>query len=84
MPFLLDTATEIILGDIIISSGVVQYDLGRRLPERFVCKNTLSDSLGKPHLEIRALLGKLEGRRGKMRLISNHLGKLQAELGFQA
>jgi hypothetical protein len=67
-PFVPNADTEIILGDITISKGVVQYDLGRRLPERFVRKDTLLDSLGRPHLEIRALLGKLEGRRGRMML----------------
>ena len=40
---------EIILGDVIISDGVVQYDLGRRLPECFVRKDTLLDSLGRPN-----------------------------------
>ncbi|KAK3937227.1 hypothetical protein QBC46DRAFT_461010 [Diplogelasinospora grovesii] len=50
---------EIVLGDVIISDGVVQYDFGRRLPERFVPKDTLLDSLGRPNAEIRALLAKL-------------------------
>ena len=31
---------EIVLGDVIIGEGVVQYDLGRRMPEGFVRKNT--------------------------------------------
>lgn len=52
---------EIVLGDVIITDGVVQYDLGRRLPERFVPKDTLLDALGRPNTEIRALLAKLKG-----------------------
>lgn len=51
---------EILLGDVIICEGIVQYDFGRRLPERFVRKDTLLDSLGRPNPEIRALLAKLK------------------------
>jgi nucleoside phosphorylase len=51
----------IVLGDVIISDGVVQYDFGRRLPEEFVLKDTLLDTLGRPNTEIRALLAKLKG-----------------------
>jgi hypothetical protein len=85
VPF--DADTEIILGDIIVSSGVVQYDFGRRLPERFVRKNTLLDSLDRPNLEIRTQLGKLEGRRSKAILekkIISHLRELQKESDLQA
>ena len=52
---------ETVLGDVIISDGVVQYDLGRRLPKQFVTKDTLLDALGRPNTEIRALLAKLKG-----------------------
>jgi nucleoside phosphorylase len=87
VPFVPNADIEIILGDIIISKGVVQYDFGRRLPERFVRKDTLLDSLGRPNLEIRALLGKLEGRRGRMMLnkkIIGHLIELQKEADLQS
>lgn len=60
---------EIVLGDIIVSAGAVQYDLGRRLPEHFVGKDMLLDSLRRPNTELRALLAKLKdlvaGRRCK-------------------
>ena len=46
---------EILLGDVIISDGVVQYDLGRRLPGRFARKDTLLDALGRPNAERYAL-----------------------------
>ncbi|KAK6823546.1 purine and uridine phosphorylase [Apiospora arundinis] len=29
---------KVVLGDVVISNGVIQYDLGRRLPERFIRK----------------------------------------------
>ena len=56
---------EIVLGDVIISDSVVQFDFGRRLPDRFVRKDTLLDSLSRPNAEIRALLAKLKGLRGR-------------------
>ncbi|KAF9878143.1 nb-arc and tpr domain protein [Colletotrichum karsti] len=61
VPFAPSNGDEIILGDVIISDGLVQYDFGRRLPERFVPKDTLLDSLGRPNTEIRSLLAKLKG-----------------------
>ncbi|KAL5603699.1 hypothetical protein FOVSG1_006449 [Fusarium oxysporum f. sp. vasinfectum] len=74
---------EIILGDVVISDGVILYDLGHQLPDRFVRKDTLLDSLGRPNLEIRALLAKLKTLRGRKQLgtsIATYLGALQDEL----
>ena len=71
---------EIILGDVIVSTSVIQYDLGRQFPEQFVRKDTLSDSLGRPPAEICALLGKLQGLRGRKDLqakIGDNLSALQ-------
>lgn len=59
---------EIILGDIIISDGVIEYDFGRKYPKEFIPKDTLMDRLGRPNLEIRAHLNKLKGRRCRDRL----------------
>lgn len=59
---------EVILGDVIIGSGVVQYDFGRRTPEGFATKDTLLDSLGRPNAEIRGFLSKLQGLRSQKRL----------------
>ncbi|KAK4220659.1 hypothetical protein QBC38DRAFT_404606, partial [Podospora fimiseda] len=53
--------SEIILGDVIVSEGIIQYDFGRQFPDDFVRKNTLLDSLGRPNAEIRALLAKVKG-----------------------
>ncbi|KAK4220954.1 kinesin light chain 3, partial [Podospora fimiseda] len=66
-PFSLD-GSEIILGDVILSDGIVQYDFGRQLSDRFVRKDTLLDSLGRPNTEIRSLLAKLKGLRGRRTL----------------
>ncbi|EWG46946.1 hypothetical protein FVEG_07215 [Fusarium verticillioides 7600] len=60
--------TPILLGDVIISTGVVQYDFGRRFPDRFEMKDTLSESVGRPNLEIRSLLAKLATARQSQKL----------------
>ena len=78
---------EIVLGDIIISDGIVEYDFGKQLPDRFIRKDTLIDSLGRPNAEIRALLTKLKGRRSRKRLqdsISRYLAVLRQELGQES
>ncbi|KAF6823032.1 kinesin light chain [Colletotrichum plurivorum] len=68
---------EIVLGDVIVSDAVVQYDLGRRLTERFERKDTLLDSLGRPNPEIRGLLAKLRGLRGRKALRSSMARSLE-------
>ena len=81
-----DDVKEILLGDVIISDGLIQYDFGRQLPDRFVRKNTLNDSLGRQNPEIRALLAKLKGHRGRMVLKDNtyhYLTTIQEQLGVE-
>ena len=65
VPFPPGTDKECILGDVVISTGVIQHDFGRQFPERFVRKDGVLESLGRPSSEIRALLQKLEGLRGQ-------------------
>ncbi|KAL2168671.1 hypothetical protein VTG60DRAFT_6954 [Thermothelomyces hinnuleus] len=82
VPFYGPDNAEIILGDVIISDGVIQYDFGRRLPERFVRKDTLLDALGRPSTEVRALLAKLKGRHGRKKLretVARYMDVLRAE-----
>ncbi|KAL7918287.1 hypothetical protein ACQKWADRAFT_247876 [Trichoderma austrokoningii] len=55
---------EIILGDVVISRAVVQYDFGRRYPEKFIRKNTFEDNLGKATKNIQSLLKNFETDRG--------------------
>jgi nucleoside phosphorylase len=57
-----------VLGDVIISDGIVQYDFGRQLPGHFARKDTLLDSLGRPNLEIRGVLAKLKSLRHRRQL----------------
>ncbi|CAG7563758.1 unnamed protein product [Fusarium equiseti] len=78
---------EIILGDVIISDGVIQHDLGRQLPGRFVRKSSVLDSLGRPNQEIRGVLGKLKGLRHRRQLsskVSDYLNVLRQEPELRA
>ncbi|KAE8140162.1 nucleoside phosphorylase domain-containing protein [Aspergillus pseudotamarii] len=71
---------EILLGDVVISDGIIQYDLGRRLPHTFIRKDTLLDNLGRPNPRIRSHLAKLRGRRSRVQLQEElilHLTELQ-------
>ncbi|KAL4884464.1 nucleoside phosphorylase domain-containing protein [Aspergillus karnatakaensis] len=51
---------EILLGDVIISKGVMQYDLGRQFSDGFRRKIDVQHSLGRPNARISSLLAKLE------------------------
>jgi nucleoside phosphorylase len=87
VPTVPNTDKEIVLGDVILSNGVIQYDLGRQFPEHFARKGTLLDSLGRPNIEIRALLGKLESFQDRKKLgkkLASHLEELQKETEIEA
>ncbi|KAJ1323474.1 adenosylhomocysteine nucleosidase [Microdochium nivale] len=59
---------EIRLGDVVISKQVVQFDLGRQYPGEFVTRNSTCDSLGRPNIEISALLAFMQTEHGLGRL----------------
>ncbi|EXL64702.1 hypothetical protein FOPG_19044 [Fusarium oxysporum f. sp. conglutinans race 2 54008] len=61
---------EIVLGDVVISEGIIQYDFGRRLPGQFIPKEGPLDSLGRPNQEIRGVLAQAKGIRGHQLLVS--------------
>ncbi|KAG9952733.1 purine and uridine phosphorylase, partial [Aureobasidium melanogenum] len=48
----------IVLGDVIISNSVVEFDFGKQYPTRFERKTDLDHTLGRPNPEIRGLLSK--------------------------
>jgi nucleoside phosphorylase len=64
-PFEGQLREDILLGDVVISEGLVQYDFGRQLPNRFVRKDTPRDTLPRPRPEIFAALAKLKTRQGR-------------------
>ncbi|KAI8298278.1 hypothetical protein K4K59_002917 [Colletotrichum sp. SAR11_240] len=56
---------EILLGDVIISENIIQYDYGRQYPSKFVHKNTANNLLGAPGKEIRSFLARLKTDFGR-------------------
>ena len=78
---------EVILGDVIISSSVVEFDFGRQFPDRFERKRGIEDTLGRPNRRIRALLAKLKSRRDREmfgKKIEKNLAYLQEHMGRTA
>lgn len=61
----LSVTTERILGDVIISDGLVQYDFGRQYTDEFIRKNTYQDVHSRPGQEIRGFLAMLAGQRSQ-------------------
>ncbi|KAH7123380.1 putative kinesin [Dactylonectria estremocensis] len=74
---------EVLLGDVVISKTVVQYDFGRQYPDKFVRKNTVEDNLGRPNKDVRNLLALFETDRGLDQLeqrTARFLRQLQANV----
>jgi nucleoside phosphorylase len=70
---------ELLLGDVVVNTGVVQYDLGRRFPGRFVRKDTPRDNLSRLSVEADSLLAKMQAKHGKEDLsdcVCRHLDTL--------
>jgi nucleoside phosphorylase len=63
-----DGKKEILLGDVIISEALVQYDFGRQNTDVFERKDTLEDNLGRADIAIRSMLRKLQTDRGCQRI----------------
>lgn len=81
-----DDEKEVLLGDVIISTALVQFDFGRQYANKVVRRDTLQDNLGRPNAEIRAFLTKLSGSRGRRTLrdkTSIHLEELRDKDGFK-
>ncbi|KAF6798809.1 phosphorylase superfamily protein [Colletotrichum musicola] len=72
---------EIILGDVVISKTVVQYDFGKQYPGSFVRKDTLEDNLGRAAKDVRNLVAIFETEHGRDRL---HSGAVQVLAQIQA
>ncbi|KAL4997984.1 hypothetical protein BDV10DRAFT_185787 [Aspergillus recurvatus] len=62
---------EIILGDIVVSDGIVQHDFGRRVPGAFRRKTSVTDELGRPNVAIRGFLSKIKTTMARKRISSN-------------
>lgn len=79
-----DKKTEILLGDVIISDGLVNYDFGRQYPERFERKRDVADSARKLPPNISSFLSKLKTRMWHQRLVEKTACHLdEARLGHK-
>ena len=83
-PFGNQLSEDILLGDVVISNGLVQYDLGRQFPNnRFVRKDSPLDILPRPARNIRTALAKLQTEQDRVWLqnkTSEHLSVLRQRL----
>lgn len=59
---------ELLLGDVVISETVIQYDLGRQLTNTFKEKDTLEDRLGRANKNIRNFIANIKTDIGYQRL----------------
>jgi nucleoside phosphorylase len=76
---------EIVLGDVIISTSIIQIDFGRQYPNKFVRKASVEDTLGRANPEIQSFVGQISGRRVVERLqekTSVYTTQLGARNGF--
>jgi nucleoside phosphorylase len=83
VPYDTESQEEVRLGDIVICQALVQYDFGKKYPEKFAEKITVEEILGRPSLEIRSSLAQLktfQHRKSMQRKITTYLENLQAQL----
>jgi nucleoside phosphorylase len=67
VPFSQD-GTELLLGDVVISDGLVRYDFARQYPDGCLIKDSVSESARKLPVEILGYLAKLKGLNARRRL----------------
>jgi nucleoside phosphorylase len=70
---------EIMLGDVIISQALIQYDFGRQYPEGFKKKTNIQETLGRPSPEIRAVQAML-GTNRYMQKMQNNIATFLKEI----
>ncbi|OJJ42522.1 hypothetical protein ASPZODRAFT_1302736 [Penicilliopsis zonata CBS 506.65] len=79
IPFL-PTGDRVLLGDIIVSDSVIEYDFGRQYLDGFQRKTGVKDTLGRPNREVRGMLAALKTTKTQTEFrdhISRHLRTLQ-------
>ena len=72
-----NTRQDIVLGDCIVSTAVVQYDFGRQHPGQFIRKDDIEDVLGRPNPMTRGFLAKLQSSQDLKTRLAFHLKLLQ-------
>ncbi|KAL2802292.1 nucleoside phosphorylase domain-containing protein [Aspergillus granulosus] len=82
VPSLPHNNSELILGDVILSDSVVDYNFGRQYPDGFQRKNTVNESLGRPSRKIRSILACIKSCNAHIEfrnLVLEHLRCLQVQ-----
>ncbi|KAH0493751.1 hypothetical protein TgHK011_000402 [Trichoderma gracile] len=59
---------EVLLGDVVISRTLVQYDFGRRYPDEFLRKDTVQDNLRRHDRNVSSLLAVFDTASGREKL----------------
>ncbi len=75
---------EMILGDVVISGSLVEYDSGKKFPDKFIRKSLPDNPFGQPNAEVSLFLKNLKTARVRNRLqqgIVRHLGVLCQQPG---
>ncbi|KAL3438194.1 nucleoside phosphorylase domain-containing protein [Aspergillus tetrazonus] len=69
---------DILLGDVVVSHGVVEYGIGTRLPSGFVRKDTLSFSQGRAGQGVRSIIAMMRASQERLQeSLSRHLAVIQ-------
>ncbi|KAL7921156.1 hypothetical protein ACQKWADRAFT_327938 [Trichoderma austrokoningii] len=63
-----DGEKEVLLGDVIVSTALIQYDFGRQYDNKAVRRDTLQDNFSRPNAQIRSFLQKQSGIKGRQTL----------------
>ncbi|KAI1176301.1 nucleoside phosphorylase domain-containing protein [Nemania sp. FL0916] len=75
---------EVILGDVVISKTIVQYDFGRRFPNHeFAIKDTIEDRPGRLSRDIRGLIASFD-TDGERKSLQQTAGKYLKDLQIEA
>ncbi|KID85164.1 pfs domain-containing protein [Metarhizium guizhouense ARSEF 977] len=80
VPFTHKQTNGVLLGDVIIGSSIVQFDLGREYPTRFLRKDSSLDNMGRLSKDLRTTLRFFETDRGLAQLrekVAIYLGHIQ-------
>jgi nucleoside phosphorylase len=65
---LVGTEDGILLGDVVLSETLIQYDYGKCYPDKFVLKHTVEESLSRPAKEVRNLVAIFKTNRALQKL----------------
>lgn len=82
IPFVPQHKTEIILGDVILSNSVVEYDFGKQYPDGFRRRSDPRETLGRATAEIRGFFAGMSSRSSQKQLkerMRHSLDVLQAQ-----